>query len=142
MTWALLAWVALTVLFIVGINTWANNDVREECVGGTFECDTAISIASGVWTAIGVVVGFLGFFALGLIWLMTRPRRHCPACGRDAKKGWTVCQEVRVRLRPVSHCLTDSAGTAPSANTATSAESLTRSSPRIDPTRLTEPGIR
>jgi hypothetical protein len=93
MTWALLAWVALTVLFIVGINTWANNDVREECVGGTFECDTAISIASGVWTAIGVVVGFLGFFALGLIWLMTRPRRHCPACGRDAKKGWTVCRK-------------------------------------------------
>jgi hypothetical protein len=93
MTWVLLAWVALTVLFIVGINTWANNDVREDCIGDSFECDTAISIASGVWTAIGVVVGFLGFFALGLIWLMTRPRRHCPACGRDAKKGVTVCKE-------------------------------------------------
>lgn len=74
MTWVLWAWVALTGLFIVGVNTWANNAARTDCVGDSFECDTAVSIASAFWTATGIVVGFLGFFALGLIWLMTKPR--------------------------------------------------------------------
>lgn len=74
MTWVLWIWVGLTILFTVGVNTWANNDVRETCIGDAFECDTAVSIASGVLTAIGVVIGFLGFFALSLVWLMTRPR--------------------------------------------------------------------
>jgi hypothetical protein len=102
MTWVLILWVAATVLFIVLINTAANNDVREECVGDEFECDTAISIASGVWTAIGFVVGFMGFVVLGIIWLMTRPRRHCPACGADAKKGITQCRKCGYLFTAVS----------------------------------------
>ncbi len=35
----------------------------------------------------------IGFFVLGLIWLMTKgKKRDCPVCGHDVKKGQTVCK--------------------------------------------------
>lgn len=100
MTWVLWIWIALTVLFIVAANSADENKALEECVdesGGSSAaqagCEIGTEVASEVWTVVGVIVGLLGFFVLSIIWFMTRPRRHCPACGRDAKKGVTVCKK-------------------------------------------------
>lgn len=81
MTWVLWAWVTLTVLFIVLINTVPNEDeLLADCrtnSASTAEqagCELGTEIAAGVWTAVGVVVGFMGFIVLALIWFMTRPK--------------------------------------------------------------------
>lgn len=108
MTWVLILWAAATILFIVLVNTAANDDVRAECIAEATSqtqrdlCDVGTSLASGVWTVIAVVLGFGGFLVLGLIWLMTRPRRHCPACGRDVKKGVTSCRKCGYLLTATS----------------------------------------
>jgi hypothetical protein len=93
MTWVLILWVALVVLFIVGINNVDDQTIQECLEDGTSRelCELGDDFAAGVWTAIGVIGGFMGFVVLGIIWLMTKPRRHCPACGNDAKKGITRC---------------------------------------------------
>lgn len=85
MTWVLVAWVVLIVVWVIaGLNGAGCED--EEFQG-------ACEAGTGIGVGLVVLFGFLGFFVLGLVWLMTRPRRHCPACGRDAKKGTTVCRK-------------------------------------------------
>jgi hypothetical protein len=104
MTWVLILWVALVVLFIVAINNVDEETIQECIEDGTSRelCELGDDFAEGVWTAVGVVGGFMGFLVLGLIWLMTRPRRHCPACGTDAKKGVTRCRKCGYLFTAVS----------------------------------------
>jgi hypothetical protein len=98
MTWALIVWVAATIGFIILVNNVGVDETRADCLAeatSQFErdlCDTGTSLAGAAWTVIAVVLGFIGFCILTVIWFATRPRRHCPACGRDVKKGRTVCK--------------------------------------------------
>ena len=99
MTWVMLLWVAATIAFIVLVNNVGVDETREDCLAdATTEaarslCDAGTTLAGAAWTIIGVVLGFIGFFVLTVIWFATRPKRHCPACGRDVKKGQTVCRK-------------------------------------------------
>lgn len=88
MTWVLLGWVALIVVWVIAGASQADceNEVGDAAQLG---CEAG----TGIGVGLVVLFGFLGFFVLGFIWLATRPKRHCPACGRDAKKGRTTCQK-------------------------------------------------
>lgn len=97
MTWALLIWVALIVIWIaVGTEASAAErcDTPEE--RGSLSqaaCEAAVGVGTGLGVAFIIFLGIVGFFVLGLIWLMSRPRhRQCLRCGHDVKKGWTACK--------------------------------------------------
>lgn len=87
MTWVLIVWSALILLWAVlgaGANECASEptqQLREACEAGT-----------GIGVALILFIGFFGFAFFSLIWFMTRPKgRECPACGERAGKGVTVC---------------------------------------------------
>jgi hypothetical protein len=72
MTWVLLIWTAIFATWIVS----GVNDAAGTAIGATLV----------------FILWFLGFVVLGLVWLMSRPkRRTCPHCGTDVKKGRTTC---------------------------------------------------
>ena len=89
MTWVLIGWSLLIVIWAIGGGSSTNCGSkpsqlqREACESGT-----------GIGVAIVLVFGFLGFVFLSLIWFMTRPKgRTCPACGEHVKKGRTTCPQ-------------------------------------------------
>lgn len=73
MTWVILAWVALIIVWIaVGVN-----DVADDCndeVGEARElCEAGRDIGAGIGVTIVVLIGVIGFIVLAIIWFMTRP---------------------------------------------------------------------
>jgi len=86
-TWALIVWsLGIFAWFIVGLSS---RGCQEE-EGGIKQ--TVCEVGTGVGIAVILLIGFMGFVVLSLIWLMSRPKlRTCPTCGRDVKKGLTVC---------------------------------------------------
>lgn len=85
MTWVLWIWVAIIIAWVAaGVN-------QANCEDEEFT--SACEAGTGIGVGLVILFGFLGFFVLGFIWLVTRPRRHCPACGRDVKKGQTACKK-------------------------------------------------
>jgi hypothetical protein len=87
MTWVLIVWCALILLWaIVG---GASNNCSEET---TQLNQNACEAGTGIGVAIILLIGFFGFVFLWLIWFMTRPRgRICPVCGEIVKTGLTAC---------------------------------------------------
>ncbi|MDQ6607755.1 MAG: hypothetical protein M3Z06_14565 [Actinomycetota bacterium] len=65
MTWALIIWCALIVLWIAG-------GASSTHCHGTY--GSACNAGKGIGIAVILFVGFLGFVVLSLIWLMSRPR--------------------------------------------------------------------
>ncbi len=75
MTWAILAFTALMIWWLLSI-------AQAE--------DPAVA---GFGIILVLLLWLVGFFVLGLVWMMSRPRhRLCPACGHDVKKGLTSCR--------------------------------------------------
>lgn len=90
MTWVILIWCALILVWAIAGGSSANSD----CVGNASDQLTqdACDAGTGIGVAIVLFIGFVGFVFLSLIWFMTRPSgRECPACGERAKKGQTTC---------------------------------------------------
>lgn len=90
MSWLLIVWSAAMAAWAIGAGVSANcadqtgrfaNAAQAGCEAGT-----------GIGIGIIILLWFIGFVVLALIWFMTRPRRReCPVCGRDVKRGTTVC---------------------------------------------------
>jgi hypothetical protein len=101
MTWALLIWSGLMLAWMIAGASTASS-VSSDCAtdpsvtSGILtkqECIDASNAGTGIGVALIFFLWFLGFVALGLVWLMSRPRnRQCPACGEDVKKGRTTCK--------------------------------------------------
>jgi hypothetical protein len=96
MTWAIVLWCALIVIWAVVGSTSANHQDLHQCLSGGFlsrqDCQNAANAGTGVGVALVLFIGFIGFVFLSLIWFMTGRRgRDCPACGRSVKRGRTVC---------------------------------------------------
>jgi hypothetical protein len=108
MTWALHAWNAIFVIWIV----WGIANVSDVASGIASSCAQDPSVTGGILTqqecedasnagaAIGASIGFgsvlmfwfVGFVVLALVWFMTKPAtRPCPVCGESVRKGRTVC---------------------------------------------------
>jgi hypothetical protein len=86
MTWVLLIWCLLIVIWAIAGGSSASHD----CGAQTYQ--NACNAGVGIGVALILVIGFVGFVFFSLIWLMSRPRtRSCPVCGNDVKRGATVC---------------------------------------------------
>jgi hypothetical protein len=99
MTWVILIWCALIVVWMVA----GAGSAAEDCAR---ETDQTLREACEAGTGIGVLlialIGFFGFAFLSIIWFMTRPRtRECPRCGNDVKKGVMVCKACGYDFRTV-----------------------------------------
>ena len=84
MTWLLIVWCVLILIWAVGgasSNNCAQQTYKAACQAGT-----------GIGVVLILGLGFFGYVFLSLIWFMTRPRhRDCPVCGNAVKRGSTVC---------------------------------------------------
>jgi hypothetical protein len=95
MSWAILVWTAIFVVWTVAGTSGTGNEI-DECVAegvlSRSECEAAIGVGTGIGVTLIWLLWFVGFIVLSIIWFMTRRRgRLCPACGEDVKKGGTTC---------------------------------------------------
>lgn len=97
MTWVLIIWSALILVWAVAGGGSAANDCADE-VGETAR--SACEAGTGIGILLVLLIGFFGFVFLGLIWFMTRPKnRPCPRCGEDVKKGTMECRSCGFDFR-------------------------------------------
>ena len=87
-TWTIVIWTALMAALAIA----AANSGNQTCARQTY------ASSCSAWTAIDVMllvlIWFIGFIVVGLIWLLSRPRRRlCPVCGHHVKKGLIACQK-------------------------------------------------
>lgn len=93
MTWVVLVFNILMLVWVIA----GVAGVSDNCSGLTgseldaCQAGTAIGASIGISMVIGLWVA--GDVILGIIWLVTNRKktRECPACGRDVRKGLTVC---------------------------------------------------
>lgn len=89
MTWVLIVWSILILVWAVGGGSSAAESCKEEV---TRSLRDACEAGAGIGVALILLIGFFGFVFFSLIWFMTRPEgRDCPACGEIVKKGRTAC---------------------------------------------------
>lgn len=89
MTWVLIIWSALILIWAIAGGGSAADDCSNEA---TQTAQDACEAGAGIGIAIILLIGFFGFVFFGLIWFMTRPKvRACPRCGDDVKKGEMRC---------------------------------------------------
>lgn len=77
MTWVLILWSLLILVWIVSAAGSTGDDV-EECVAEGFltrqECQDSIDAGTGLGVFFVLIFGFIGFIVLGMVWFMTRPK--------------------------------------------------------------------
>lgn len=89
MTWVLVLWSLLILVWAIAGGGSAANSCKEE---GTRFAQEGCEAGAGIGVLLILFIGFIGFCFFSLIWFMTRPKgRECPVCGEKVKKGRTVC---------------------------------------------------
>ncbi len=96
MTWVLILWSAIILIWAIAGGASANHQSLQGCLNqgvlSRQDCQNAANAGTGIGVAIILVIGFFGFVFFSLIWFMSRPRvRDCPACGTAVKRGKTAC---------------------------------------------------
>lgn len=88
MTWVLLIWCAIILIWAIG------GGAAADCSQETSEAARAgCEAGTGIGIALILLIGFFGFMFFGFIWFLTRPRgRDCPVCGNFVKRGQTRCE--------------------------------------------------
>ncbi len=83
MTWVLLGWVGLIVLWIVvGAKSAIDETAAAACAAESDgfltveDCTAAQEIGTGIGVALILGLGFVGFVVLSIVWFMTRPREQ------------------------------------------------------------------
>jgi hypothetical protein len=69
MTWVLIIWIALILLWAISVGVGAECEKEGDWQRG---CESWV----GFGIAIIVVLGILGFFVLSIVWFMTRPKHR------------------------------------------------------------------
>lgn len=97
MTWVLIAWSALIVVWA------ATGATANDCASEADELSrSACEAGTGLGVMLILLIGFFGFAFLSLIWFMTRPKgRLCPQCGDDVRKGAVQCSTCGYDFRTV-----------------------------------------
>lgn len=98
MTWVLIVWCALIVIWAIAGGSSSDHQDVAQCVQqaagflSNQSCQNAADAGKGIGVALILLIGFVGFVFFSLIWFMSRPKtRDCPACGSSIKRGVTVC---------------------------------------------------
>lgn len=89
MSWVLIAWTVLMVVWLIA----GVGGAAEECTQQATQLEEdACTVGAGIGAVLITTIWFLGYIPLGLLWFITRPKgRDCPACGELVKKGRTSC---------------------------------------------------
>jgi hypothetical protein len=89
MTWVLIVWSVLILVWAIGAGSSAGSHCASEATkAGREGCEAG----TGLGVLFVLLIGFFGFAFFSLIWFMTRRKgRVCPACGENVKKGRTDC---------------------------------------------------
>jgi hypothetical protein len=93
MTWFI---VIVNILFLVWVIGGASS-VSENCEGlrgsELDACETGNAVGAGIGITIIIFLWVLVDIILGILWLVTnRGQRDCPVCGKNVKRGLTVCK--------------------------------------------------
>ena len=89
MTWVLIAWCALILVWAIAGGGSAGSQCAHEA---SHAAKVGCEAGTGIGVALVLLIGFFGFVFFSLIWFMTRPKgRECPACGERVKRGLTKC---------------------------------------------------
>lgn len=98
-TWIILVINALFLIWVIGGVSSAGSQAcpptlsQEACLAaGQIGTGIGVALIVGLWVAADII--------LGILWLITRPRRRdCPTCGNSIRKGVTVCPECGTDFR-------------------------------------------
>jgi hypothetical protein len=91
MTWVLLAWTALIVVWVVSAGASSGESVDDCVAEGVLtrqECQDATDVGTGIGVFLILVFGAIIFMVLALVWFMTRPKND-----RDAA---ALAEEMRL----------------------------------------------
>ena len=96
MTWVLIGWCSLILVWAIAGGSSAAHKTTAECAHETLishkACEEAANAGTGLGVAFILLIGFVGFVFFSFIWLMSRPKqRTCPVCGEGVRKGRTAC---------------------------------------------------
>jgi hypothetical protein len=88
MSWVLAIWSAICLAWAIGAGV---SRTSKDCPPGDELCISASDAGTTVGIGLIIIIWALVFVVLGLIWLMTRPRR-CVRCGERMRKKETACR--------------------------------------------------
>lgn len=98
MTWVLILWSALILVWVVSAagSTW---DDVDDCVAEGIltrqECQDSIDAGTGIGIFLVLIFGFVGFVVLGMVWFMTRPKDDDAT--RELAREMRLAREARER---------------------------------------------
>ena len=110
MTWVILIWTALFVVWgVAGAGAVSNN-----CPGLTGDalatCQAATAIGGGIGLTVIFILWFIGFIVLALIWFMTRPKNNVIVYGPQGQQVTVTESEARKRVEKLGWSYTRPAG--------------------------------
>ena len=93
MSWVILAWNALMVIWIIVGLAAAHNTANCGSLSQQ-ACQDATNVGAGIGVMALVFLWLVVDVLLAIIWLVTKPRgqRDCLVCGNVVKRGLTTCK--------------------------------------------------
>lgn len=104
--WRIMSWIVLLfnmIMLIWIISAGASGSgCHEHAQDMQQACQAGADVGKGIAIYVLLTLWAMGDVILGIIWLVTRPSRHCPACGRGVRKGKFECKRCGFDFRPVA----------------------------------------
>jgi hypothetical protein len=99
--WRKMTWL-FNIVFFGGlayiIASGAQSNKATDCGSlSQHDCQSAADVGAGIGIAALVIMWVVFSVLVGLLWLMTRPSRHCPVCGAGVKRGSVQCPNSNCR---------------------------------------------
>jgi hypothetical protein len=88
MTWVITIWSLLGLYIIL----FAVTDNPSKGCKGDQTCTSLASIGEGFAVAVFMVIWLIGFLALSIAWVATRPTKTCPHCWENVNSRRTTCK--------------------------------------------------
>lgn len=92
MTWVVVAYNGLMLAWVIAGASTASGQPTDCGALDAETCNTASDAGTAIGVAGLIMLWLVGSLILGVLWLVTRPSRHCPTCGRGVKRGLVACR--------------------------------------------------
>ena len=97
MTWVVLLFNAIMLVWLIaGVATATHNPACNGLSQSTCQAATDVGASIGAGLIIGLWLA--GDVILGILWLVTHGR-SCPVCGKEVRRGVTVCKSCDYDFR-------------------------------------------